>query len=514
MKVVSAAQMREIDRVAIDERLVPSLALMERAGQAVADEIAWRFEPEAVVIVTGKGNNAGDGFVVARLLAERDVQVRCAMLAAPESLAGDAAANYARLPDSVEVRPVAAYEELVESLSDMELIVDAILGTGVTGAVRGLFGEAITALNEAEAPVVAVDIPTGLPTDGGPLSGPCVCAEVTITIGLPKIGQVVYPGCDYVGQLIVADIGFPSDLLNDEGLKLNIIDKEIARSALPERQRESHKGTYGSCLIVAGSRGMTGAAILAAGSALRSGAGMVFAALPAGLNDIFEANVIEALSLPLASASGDFLDDDSRDPILREAERMNAVAVGPGLGQQPETQQLVRHLLPALNLPLVIDADGLNALVGHAGLLKQRSTPTIVTPHPGEMARLLGAETKAIQADRLGVAGEFAARYQVHVILKGAQTIIAAPDGQLFINPTGNSALAKGGSGDVLTGLLVGLLAQGASPLAACQLGVFLHGLAGDLAGRRYGVRAALPGDVVDRLGDAFLKIEYPENKD
>jgi len=504
MKVVTAEQMRRIDRITIEERGVPGSQLMERAGTAVAEQVVERFEPDSVAVVAGKGNNAGDGFVVARLLARQQIPATVFLLANPEEFRGDARAMYEAIPPEVEQVRVENIEPLREALPVYDAIVDAILGTGIQGPVRGLFGEAIEAINAAQLPVVSVDIPSGLASDGGPIEGPVVRAAHTVTMGLPKLGMVVHPGVEYTGTVTVAALDFPDDLLNDPSIRLNLLTERMIAGLLPPRPLNGHKGTFGSVLIVGGSQGMTGAPVLAARAAMRSGVGLVFCAVAETLQPQVAARLVESLTIALPSSDGRSLDPNSLPRLVEEAKRMDVIALGPGVGLAEGTQQFVLQAVAEIALPMVIDADALNALVGHLDLLRSRRAPTILTPHPGEMARLTGLTTAQVQSDRIGVARKVAADYGVIAVLKGAQTIVAVPDGEAYINPTGNTGLAKGGSGDVLTGLIAGLLAQRIEALSAALCGVFLHGLAADCAADTIPPRAMIASDVTDHLPKAF----------
>lgn len=508
MKVVTAEQMRRIDRVTIEERGIPGAQLMEHAGGAVARQILERYREGKVAVVAGKGNNAGDGFVVARLLAERGWPVTVLLLADPDELRGDALAMFRAMPENVNQVRINDAEQLKEALASCDLIVDAILGTGIQGAVRGLFGEAVEAINSARKVVVAVDIPSGLPASGEPIEGPVVRADLTVTMGLPKLGMVIHPGVEFAGKTAVARLDFPDDLINDPAITMELVEDRAIGRRLPERPPAGHKGTFGSALIVGGSPGMTGAPVLASRAAMRSGVGLVFCAIAEALQPQVAARLLEELTIGLSSADGRNLDPSSLESLSGQLARMKAVAVGPGLGRAEQTQQFVRRAVVEIERPMVIDADGLNALGGHMDHLRERKASTILTPHPGEMSRLTGLPVYKIQSDRIGVARRLAHDFGVIVVLKGARTVVAEPGGCTFINPTGNTGLAKGGSGDVLTGLIVGLLAQTGDALGAALCGVFLHGLAADIAARSMPERAIVASDVIDHLPEAMREVE------
>ena len=511
MKIVTGDQMRRIDEVTIRERGIPGSVLMDRAGRAVAREALERFEPESVAVVTGKGNNAGDGFVTARELKRHGARTAVFMLVPPEQLAGDALDAYQKMPEDLQRIVPPSPTELREQLIQYDLVIDAIFGTGLRGPLREPWSEWVEAINACQMNVLAVDIPSGLPAEPVVAAGPHVRAQLTVTMGLPKLAMVMDPGVRSTGSVVVADIGFPQDLLEDPAITTNLMTMEEARDQLPGRSPNGHKGTFGRVMILGGSEGMTGAAVLAARAAVRSGAGLVYSAYPRPLGPIMESHLIEPVKIPLPGSAMWFTGEMAARAI-EEAELMQAVAIGPGLGHRPETQRFLREVIHHVKAPLVIDADGLNLLAEHPVELKRRPGPTILTPHPGEAARLLGCTVAEVERDRLGAFTAMAQEYSAVVVLKGAQTIVTGPAGQRYLNPTGNSGLAKGGSGDVLTGLIAGLASQGASALEAARLGVFLHGLAADVAAERLGVRAMTPSDVIESLGPAFLRLERGES--
>jgi hydroxyethylthiazole kinase-like uncharacterized protein yjeF len=510
MKFVSAEEMREIDRISIQERGIPSLTLMERAGEAVASLIIERISPRSAAVVTGKGNNAGDGFVVARLLHQEGVRTKVFMLGEPQSLTGDALHNFDRLPEKIEKETIEEARVLSAQLGEFDCTVDAILGTGVKGGIEGLFAECIGAMNHSAKAIVAVDIPSGLSADESYFDGTCVHADYTVTFGLPKIGMVIHPGVEFVGDLHVADLGFPKDLLENPALTHNLITARTISEQLPPRPLDSNKRTFGYVLIIAGSVGMTGAAILAAQAAGRSGAGLIYVATPASLNPILEVRLTEAVTIPLACGDGLHLDELSLDGAREWIARVDVVALGPGIGQHSSTKRFVQTLLAEIDLPLILDADGINALTELPQQLKQRRAPTLLTPHPGEMSRLIKSTPQEVQRSRIQTARSFAREHNVVLVLKGARTLIAEPSGQIFVNPTGNTGLAKGGSGDVLTGLIAGFAAQGLPLRDAAVCGVYLHGVAGDLAAAEIGARAMIPSDVITYISKAFRSLESP----
>ncbi|MCM2356656.1 MAG: NAD(P)H-hydrate dehydratase [Geobacteraceae bacterium] len=512
MKVVSGEIMQSMDRRAIEEFGVSGLTLMENAGRGCAEAIIAGYGSGAgqrAVVVAGKGNNGGDGYVIARLLRERGWQVATFVLARREDIAGDARANLDRLQDGVvvfcpEPRQLGRY---VAAFRDATVIVDALLGTGLKSEVRGIYADAIELINGAGKPVVAVDIPSGIDAATGGVLGCAVRAELTVTFALAKLGHVLFPGAEYSGRLRIVDIGIPAEVAaSADGCEF--LDAAAVRPLLRRRDRCAHKGSFGHCLIVAGSTGKTGAAAMAANSAVRSGAGLVTLAVPAGLNAILEVKTTEAMTLPLPDRGEGHLPAEAKKDILAALAGKDALALGPGLSRQPGTARLVREMAAETELPLVIDADGLNALSEDPSvLLRNKSGALILTPHPGEMARLASMATVDVEGDRIGTAREFAAQHQVFLVLKGARTVIAAPDGRMAINGSGNPGMASGGMGDVLTGVLVALLGQGYDPFSACRLGVFLHGFAADLVAADKGEIGISATDVQERLPFALHQL-------
>ncbi len=522
MKLVTAGEMRELDRRTIKDVGVPSLVLMENAGRSTYQILRREF-PELqgpVAVLAGRGNNGGDGFVVARYLANDGFPVTVFLLAARDQVQGDALVNLKILEEmQVDVEEVLGEEQLSSvghRLSRAELVVDALLGTGLNSPVRGLLAQVIARVNQVRSPVLAVDIPSGLSADTGEPLGEAVEAEVTVTYGFPKIGQIVPPGRDFVGRLWQVNISIPSALAQE--IATELAESKEMRRLLPPRTFTSHKGTFGHLVVLAGSEGKTGAAVLAAEAGLRIGAGLVTAAVPASLNDILEVKLTEAMTLPLPEAEGArALGARAVTPLTDFLTDKTAVALGPGLGTHPETQELVRQVVRDSPLPFVIDADGVNALAGHPEVLQAAAGPRIITPHPGEMARFLGTTSKEVQSRRLETAREVAEAHQVWVVLKGAQTVVAAPDGRLSLNPTGNPALASGGTGDVLTGLIGGLLAQGLAPWDAARLGVYLHGLAADYLEEVVGPRGHAAGDLLTgfpELLTEFAQDQFPATEE
>ena len=519
MKLVTAAQMRQLDQLTIEEIGVPSVVLMENAGRTTFQILCREF-PDLdgpVVILAGRGNNGGDGFVVARYLANAGHEVIVLLLAEKNQISGDARINLDILEQlTVPVREITTEEALLEQIPLLEgayLLVDALLGTGLSSQVKGLYQAAITLINDTPAPILAIDIPSGLSADSGQPQGIAVLADVTVTYGWPKIGQILTPGRELVGRLWQVDISIPPAQAHIS--QIDLAAAPDLRHLLPYRHPYSHKGDFGHLFVVAGSVGKTGAAALTGEAAMRVGAGLVTVGIPASLNPILEIKLTEAMTLPLAEPEGvQALGPRALEEIAAALPGKTALAIGPGLGTHPETVQLVRQLVRRSSLPLVLDADGLNAVAHDLESVADAGAPVIMTPHPGEMSRLLGTRTRDIQENRLAAALELAERAQAIVVLKGAQTIIANPEGRIVINSTGNPILAQGGTGDVLTGMIGGFLAQKVDPFNAACLAVYLHGLVADVRADRRGDFSMLAGDLLEDLPEiinSFAAGSLPE---
>ena len=513
MRVLDTAQMRDADRRTIEEIGIPSIVLMENAGRAVVDAIEAHFAPprrRRVVVLCGRGNNGGDGLVVARVLAERGAEVTVILLARADAVRGDARTNLdiaRRLGQRViEAADASAWEACRPRVAAADLVVDALVGTGLRAPLEGLLATAVAYVNAAGRPVVAVDLPSGISADTGACIGACVDARITVTLGAPKLPLAVSPAADRAGVVVVADIGIPARVIAElAGRRVERITRDAVRASLPVRARNAHKGDHGRVVVVAGSAGKAGAARLAGTGALRSGAGLVTVAVPGSCMGSVAA-VPEYMTAALPETEEGTVRSTAADPVL--ALGADVVAVGPGLGVGPEPRSLVRSLVERVREPLVLDADALNALAEEPGSLAlRRDRVTVATPHPGEMARLAGTTVTDVQANRIDVAQRFAVERGVHVVLKGARTVIAAPGGTIRVNSTGNPGMATGGTGDVLTGVMAAWLAQLEDVEAATALAVYLHGLAGDLAGAHVGETALVAGDVADHLGAAVREL-------
>lgn len=508
MKVTTAEQMQELDRKAIEIYRIPGIVLMENAGRGAAEEILKAFpemKKKRVAIISGKGNNGGDGFVIARYLMNRGVSVRVFLLTEPKALRGDAETNYFifhRMKG--EVIPVPSskeYQKAKKEIEKADLLVDAIFGTGLDAEVRGYYREVIDHLNTLQKPIVAVDIPSGLSADTGKPLGTAIRATLTLTFGLPKIGLLISPGVEYVGTLKVIDIGFPNRLIEEEQIQTYLIEKEeIYKWLSIPRRLDTHKGDYGHLLVIAGSVGKTGAAAMACEAALRMGAGLVTLAIPKSLNPIMEMKLTEVMTEPLPETQKQTLSLKAYSPLLRLCENKKAVLIGPGIGTHPETQTLILKLIKTLNLPMILDADGLNALATQAKFPSLNHPLFILTPHPGEMARLIHSTSKEVQENRIGISRAFSTSNRVYLVLKGFRTLIATPTGDIYINPTGNPGLASGGTGDVLSGMIGGLICQGFDPLSSLQAAVYLHGLAGDEVAKEMGEKSLVATDLIKKI--------------
>jgi len=537
MRLVTAQEMGAMDQKACKEYGIPSVVLMENAGLKVVDLISDQLDNMArrtIVIIAGKGNNGGDGFVVARHLYNQGAEVQVFLAAEAEEIKGDALINlniWRKMGQKVFLILKNNDINLFRlALMKADLVVDALYGTGFIGSVRDQVISIIEAINASGKPVVAIDIPSGLEANTGRANGPCIIAKHTVTFALPKLGLVLPAAQKYVGVLHVADISIPAAVTNgstaDKGKSANVAKKEnsdsvanedvgdfryliteqMVREWWPRRTGDEHKGNFGRVLVIAGSRGMSGAAVMAAQAAARSGAGLVTLGVPAGIHDIVETKLTEVMTFPLSQTKRGTLSIDALEEIINRLGNSDVLALGPGLGIDEDTAELVKEIMLNLKIPCVLDADGLNVLAGKAELFKTVKTDLVLTPHPGEMSRLTGRTTEQIQYDRLGVTVTKAASWGAVVVLKGAGTVVAGPDNTLFINNTGNPGMAAGGSGDVLTGIIAGFLAQGMPALHAAASGVYLHGLAGDAAAREKGMAGLLAGDLLEHL-PAVLKI-------
>ena len=518
MRVLNAAQMREADRRTIDEIGIPSAVLMENAGRQVVSAMEAAFDALAtarVAVLAGRGNNGGDGFVVARVLWQAGVDVQVYVIGATAGISGDARLNLdilGRLGIGViEVLEASDWERHGADVVRRDIVVDALFGTGLKSPLEGLAEIVARDLNASGAPVVAVDLPSGLSADDPALIGPVIEATLTVTFGAPKLPLMLPPGEDAAGSVVVADIGIPRAVIDDlSGPRIQAVVAADLRPLAGVRARDAHKGHFGHALILAGSRGRTGAAHLAAVAALRSGAGLATVATPASCLPIVASMGAEYMTLALEELADGTASREAAPAVLAGA--YDVYAAGPGLGTGPDQQAVVLALLERAVRPLVLDADAITVLSGRPDALRGTpDRPVVVTPHPGEMARLTGMSVAAVQRSRIDAARDVATGRHVYVILKGYRTLVATPEGVVYINPTGNPGMATGGSGDVLTGMVAGWLAQGVGATEACLLAVYLHGAAGDLAAAAFGEAAMTAGDILAHLGAATLDLSSGE---
>jgi ADP-dependent NAD(P)H-hydrate dehydratase / NAD(P)H-hydrate epimerase len=509
--VFTAAEMQALDARAIGTLGIPGPRLMESAGRGAAALIAREWAPirgRRILVVCGRGNNGGDGFVVARHLKARGARVRVLLLGARGDVKGDASHALARWRGRIEeIRGAESLAIVERALGEADLVVDALLGTGLAGPARLLVADVIERLNASAAraghPVVALDLPSGLGSDGGTVLGSTVRATLTATFAGYKRSLLLYPGAEYAGRVVVVPIGIPEAEVR-RGIATFLLGEASVGGFFPRRKRDAHKGTYGHLLVVAGSMGKSGAAALAGRAALRSGVGLCTVATAASQQPVVAGLDMEIMTEPLAETAAGSISFKAKGRILDLASQRDAVALGPGLSLDAESQALARALIAELDRPMVVDADALSALAGHLDLLDDAPGPRLLTPHPGEMARMLGIPVAEVQAARIETVQAFCARHRVHLVLKGARSVLGGPDGRIFINETGNPGMATGGSGDVLTGMLGAFLARRFDPLAALQAGCVLHGLAGDLAAADRGEEGLIASDIVEAIPGAL----------
>jgi len=520
MRLVKADEMQEMDRLTIHEMGIPGAVLMENAGRGSVRIFLEHFDPSpgsCAVVLCGPGNNGGDGYVMARYLNNAGIRIIVLVLGKAGRISGDALTNLKIIKrmkmDIREAPGPAEWRKTRRCLADCDYIIDGILGTGLNSSVKGYYSRVIQDVNSSGRPVMSIDIPSGLNSDTGQEMGAAIRADLTVTFGFPKLGQMLFPGADLVGRLARIDIGIPDMVAERIIGQYSMLEPDDFVDLLRDKRRDIHKGDRGHLLILAGSTGKTGAATLTAMGALRTGAGLVTIGIPKSLNSILEAKLTEAMTVPLPETGEGTLSLKAKGEIFRLMEGKDALAIGPGLSTNPETSTLVKEIVAGCGLPMVIDADGLNALAGDRRTMKTLDDKKILTPHPGEMGRLMGLKASEVQDDRVGAASGFSKAHGCYVALKGARTIIAGPGGEVYLNPTGNPALSSGGAGDVLTGLISGFLARGWPMIGALNAGVYLHGLAADLLAEDMGGAGVLAGelpDLIPGLMDALSRNEWP----
>jgi ADP-dependent NAD(P)H-hydrate dehydratase / NAD(P)H-hydrate epimerase len=509
MKIVTSAEMREIDRLTSDRFGVPSLTLMENAGSAVAEfTLASYPHAKSFGVICGKGNNSGDGFVAARKLYQAGREVRLLLLADPSELRGDAAANFVRLPKGESSFAVfnAWGEPAFKEVFGCDVLIDAILGSGFRPPVSGLYAEAIAKINAATSPVVAVDVPSGADSDVmGDQTGAVARADAVVTFTSPRPAHVF--GNLASGPVVIAPIGSPEEAIKSS-LNLSVITPKDIANLIDPRPRDSNKGMYGHVLVAGGSLGKTGAAVMSGFSALRTGAGLVTVAAPRSVLGIIAGYHPELMTEALSETDAGSISKEALEEFERVAEKKTVLAIGPGISRHPSTAEFVHAIVSKSLTPIVLDADGLNAFENRAEELSGHERTLVLTPHPGEMARLSGLSTAAIQRDRINVARSFAREHELILVLKGDRTAVANPDGEVWINTTGNPGMATGGTGDILTGIVAGMLAQNPKrPFEAVLAAVYLHGLAGDVAEETMGEHSLVATDLISALPEAFRRI-------
>ncbi len=509
MFLVTADQIKEMDRIAIESFGIPGLVLMENAGRGAFEYLLRKFKDiktKKIAVLAGRGNNGGDGFVIARYLMEKGIPVTIFLLSSIQKVAGDAKINMLlaqKLCDRsstssiIEIPDVDTFKKQKAAILFHDLFIDAILGTGLNSDVKGFFKDAIELINSSQRPVFSVDIPSGLDSDTGQPLGIAVKACATATFAFAKAGHILYPGNLYTGDLEIIDIGIPKFIAREKGIKLFLIEKKDIAAFFKPRKFQSHKGSYGHLLVIGGSTGKTGAASLCANAAMRCGTGLVTLGIAKSLNKIIEPQVIEPMTHPLPEKNKGFLSDNCFEEILNLLKNKQTLALGPGIGTHEDTKKLVTSLIEKSEVPMVIDADAINCIAQDTQVLKKKKAPAILTPHPGEMARLCDMTSKDIQTDRLGIASQFAKAHDVIVVLKGAQTIVSLADGRSFVCPTGNPGMASGGMGDVLTGLIAGFCTQGFTPENASLAGVFIHGMCADQLATDVGAFGFIASDII-----------------
>lgn len=502
--------MREIDRLATEDYGIPSILLMENAGLQVVDA-ALTLLGEAgsrITIICGIGNNGGDGLVATRHLCNSGYQVTCLLIGEPSRLRGDTLTNYIIL-ERIGQKPIAITEEMelqlvAEKILDSHLIVDALYGTGFSGELTGISGQVVKLINRASAKVLAIDIPSGLEANNGRAKELAVQADWTVTMALPKLGLLMPAAAPYVGRLTVADISIPLPLIHASQLKVNLITSDQVRQCLPSRALDSHKGDYGRVLVVGGCPDMTGAIVMASQGAMKMGTGLLTAALPEPARALVAVQLPQATTMALPATKEGQIAETALTPLLAALQQATAGVIGPGMSRYKLGEELVTQIIRHTPVPLVLDADALNLLADNLKVLKAASAPLILTPHPGEMARLTGQSVSAIEEQRIESACNFASEHGVVLVLKGSRTVVATPDGEVFINTTGNPGMACGGSGDVLAGMIAGLLAQGLPVATAAWAAVHIHGRAGDLAAEELGQRSMSALDLIQALPQVF----------
>lgn len=507
--------MNQIDRISIEQFGIPGIVLMENAASCVVNEISsfiGQLPGKRVIVLAGKGNNGGDAFAVARKLFNKGAEIRLFVTAKKEEITGDAAINIS-IVEKIDIEYVEIISEeqldlLKDSLNHGDLVVDGLLGTGLKGNVTGIVAKIIDLVNFSRLPVIAIDIPSGINGETGKVMGVAVKAHRTVTFGLPKPGLLIHPGCEYTGKLVTADIGIPRKVVDSMNIKLNTIEESLVSKILPLRLPDTNKGNYGRIFVIGGSNGMTGAGGLTAASALRAGAGLVYLGLPSLIANKYNPPLLEIITIPIEDNKSGYFTKDGIPTVVKQMENMTVTVIGPGLSTKGDAVELLDAIAEHAKMPIIIDADGLNALALNLNILKKLKVPTVITPHPGEMSRLTGISVQEVQNNRIDITRDFAAKWKVITVLKGSRTIVALPDGEAYINLTGNPGMATAGSGDVLTGIIAGLIGQGIKPEEAAIAGVYLHGFAGDRVADVKGIYGLIASDIINELPYAIKAVK------
>ncbi|MCI8404984.1 MAG: NAD(P)H-hydrate dehydratase [Clostridia bacterium] len=509
MKACFASQMRDVDRAASEIGGIPSIVLMENAAIACVKALKEDFDNlrgKRAAIFCGKGNNGGDGFAIARHLYNAGAEVSVYLVCGNE-FNGDAKINFDIITEmNINIDVISDTEHLRYIIRAHDMIIDAIYGTGIHGSVSGISYDVINDINENSAYILSVDVPSGINSDSGEICGICVRADRTVTFAAYKVGMLMFPAADYTGRVTVADISIPDYIIENQNITINVTDGEFIRKHFPKRENNSQKGDYGKLLVIAGSAGMTGAAYLSSQAAVLAGSGLVTLALPSCLNGAMEAKTTEVMTVPLEDIGG-HISSNARERVLECVEKADAVLIGPGLGRSIDIARVIEAVLENSKVPVIIDADGINAAAKNMDILSGCACPVIFTPHTVEMVRLTGLEPDYIEENRLVVSKEFAEEYGVTVILKGHHTIVTGLRGEQYINITGNSGLATGGSGDVLAGITASFIARGVEESIAAAMAVYIHGLAGDMAMEKYGIEAVTASAVMKNVPYAMRQI-------
>ncbi len=507
MFLVTALQMSRMDKKTIEDFGIPGAVLMENAGRGATRILLSKFgniQDKKIGIIAGSGNNGGDGFVIARYLAEKGIKVSVYILSYASKVKGDAALNLGLLSNlNVPVIEICDQKNFLQHKSAMltsDIWVDAIFGTGLNSEITGFIKTIINFINNLGKPVFAIDLPSGLHPDNGQPLGTCIKANVTATFGYAKTGHMAYPGIEYCGSIEIVDIGIPDHIAKEVLPSVHLLTPEKISSYYRPRNSNAHKGTTGHLLVIAGSRGKTGAAALTSEAAIRSGAGLVTLGIPESVNTILETLIAEIMTIPLPETKEGSLSKSAFNILNSTMRSINCIATGPGLGTCMQTVALTHKVLCESKSPVVIDAEALNIVSKNINILTEIKVPTILTPHPKEMARLTGESIETIQNNRIKFAKDFAKKYNVHLILKGVRTIIAHPNGEVYINPTGNPSMASGGMGDVLTGMIAGFITQGYSPVESSHMGVYLHGAIADILSIEKGPVGIVASDIISDI--------------